>query len=222
MRPLTLMNTDMGVEEMKQTKMFGVLLVAAMTLAACGQANKSANENVSSEVATSSSDRKESVKEAAKDTASLSDDELFVETADQAHFDGKILKGNSYSIVITDVKVLTPGETGNTQGDKPVMAFFYDTVLAENYDNSVEISPYMAWTLNFKAIQDNDPNLVNQLKEAFSLDENLIDKQFVTIKAGGRVSSAIAYELTDQETPVTLVAGDLIGRNFGKHDFEVK
>lgn len=50
-----------------------------------------------------------------------------------------------------------------------------------------------------------------------------MDTQLETIKKGGTVQDAIAYELDDLETPVTLVANQGIGgKELGKQDFEIK
>jgi alpha-D-ribose 1-methylphosphonate 5-triphosphate synthase subunit PhnH len=53
-------------------------------------------------------------------------------------------------------------------------------------------------------------------------DEQYLDTQTATIKPGGTVSNAVAYTLTDAETPVTLKAGNILGSDFGSKDFEIK
>ena len=204
---------------MKKFASLGLVLFATVSLAACGDTkDHSSSSSSSTKVAetTVSSSLVES------SSATEKSDRNFVDTADQASFDGSILKGNAYSIKITDHKVIQPGEKGNEYGDSPVIAFWYDTMVAEDYDNSTAIDPTSAWIMNFKAIQDNDPNLVNELNIASLPDEQYLDSQTATIKPGGTVSNAVAYTLTDSETPVTLKASSMMGADFGSKEFSIK
>lgn len=204
---------------MKKLASLGLVFFAAVSLAACGETkDNSSSSSSSTKVAetTVSSSHVES------SSATEKSDSNFVDTADQASFDGSILKGNAYSIKITDHKVIQPGEKGNEYGDSPVIAFWYDTMVAEDYDNSTAIDPTSAWIMNFKAVQDNDPNLVNELNIASLPDEQYLDSQTATIKPGGTVSNAVAYTLTDNETPVTLKASSRMGADFGSKEFSIK
>ncbi|WP_430596750.1 DUF5067 domain-containing protein [Enterococcus sp. DIV0175] len=194
------------------------LLFTSLFLGACG--NKP-----NSESSASSSTQQEITEKSSETKATSSKVETtsdFVATASEATFDGTMLKGNSYSIKITDYKVIQPGEAGNDYGEKPVIAFWFDTLVNPDYDNSAPISPNTAWILNFKAIQDNDPNKVNKLTIASLPDDKYLQDQSAEIKPGGSISSAVAYELTDTETPVTLTAESMMGDNFGSVDFPVK
>lgn len=161
-----------------------------------------------------------SVKNLVKETTTTSSKEKatgdFVETASDAFFDGTTLKGNTYTIKITKHAVIQPGETGNEYGEKPVIAFWYDTLVNPTYDNNTPVNPMTAWIINFKAIQDNDPNSVNELNVASLPDQQFLDSQTQDIKPGGTVSNAVAYELDDSTTPVTLVAENGLGKEFGK------
>ena len=75
----------------------------------------------------------------------------------------------------------------------------------------------------FTAIQDNNKNMVNELKVAGHPDDSLIDTQDAKIKKGGTVKNAIAYELSDETTPVTLKATQgMDGKDLGQKNFEVK
>ena len=58
----------------------------------------------------------------------------------------------------------------------------------------------------FTAIQDNDPNIINELQVGSLPDERFSYTQTESIKPGGTAPSAIAYELDDTTTPVTLKA----------------
>lgn len=194
------------------------LLFTSLFLGACG--NKPNSDSSSSSSTQQEITEKSSETQATSSKVETTSD--FVATASEATFDGTMLKGNSYSIKITDYKVIQPGEAGNDYGEKPVIAFWFDTLVNPDYDNSAPISPNTAWILNFKAIQDNDPNKVNKLTIASLPDDKYLQDQSAEIKPGGSISSAVAYELTDTETPVTLTAESMTGDNFGSADFPVK
>ncbi|EOE6415244.1 DUF5067 domain-containing protein [Enterococcus hirae] len=198
---------------MKKITLLGTLLLS-LSLAACSTKSDSSSNNSNTQKNTT-----ESTKVASSSTKESSD---FVATANDSSFDGTTLKGNSYSIKITAHKILQPGEKGNEYGKMPVIAFWFDTLVNPKYDNSVPISPNNAWIMNFKAVQDNDPNKVNELKITSLPDEKYINDQSAEIKPGGKISSAVAYELSDTETPVTLKAQNIMGDQFGSAEFPVK
>lgn len=208
---------------MKKVLSLGLVALFSVSLAACGGGgNDSAANETKTESTEKSSDVSVSTEKSTTESSKKESTGDFVENAADATFDGKVLKGNSYTIKITDYKVIPVGEAGNEYGEKPVIAFWYDTLVNQNYDNSTPIDPSTAWIMNFKAVQDNDPNAVNELNVAMLPDEKFTDSQSAQIKPGGTVSMAMAYELTDEETPVTLIAGDILGKKFGKADFPVK
>lgn len=207
---------------MKKSMLLGAILFSGFVLSACGGSSdtetKEANENttvtsVAKEAAVSESTSVGTQNETSGD---------FVPTAADAYFDGTMLKGNSYSVRITDHKVIQPGEPGNEYSDKPVMAFWFDTLVNPDYDNSTPITPNTAWVMNFEAVQDNDPNKVNVLNVGTLPDDQFLNDQTAEIKPGGTVASAFAYELTDTETPVTLTAKSMLGDDFGSAEFPVK
>lgn len=135
-----------------------------------------------------------------------------------ASFSDGVLTTEGYTITITDYKVIQPGETGNEYGDVPVIAFWYDTT---NTGSESDINASSAWIMAFDAIQDNDPNVVNTLNMGLLPDSQFLDSQTQTIKEGGTVSNAIAYELDDTTTPVTLVASDIMDGEYGRQDFAI-
>ncbi|NLM20066.1 MAG: DUF5067 domain-containing protein [Clostridiaceae bacterium] len=149
------------------------------------------------------------------------------ETTEENKFDGTVLETSEYTITITDYKIIQPGEMGNEHGDVPIIAFWYDTYLPE-IDNlripKIEsLNPYSAWMNVFKAIQDNDPNMFNELYFSYLPDETYIKNKYAEIKRGGTVPCSIGYELTDTETPVTLVATNWFrDKEYGRHDYPVK
>lgn len=187
--------------------MGGILLFALM---GCGSTDSGSKESKASE--TSSTTKKEEKTETTGD---------FVSSAADSTFDGTTLKGNSYTIKITSNKVIQPGEPGNEYGEKPVLAFWFDTLVSPDYKDEAEINPNMAWIMSFKAVQDNDPNKVNKLNVSPLPDAQFLESQMAEIKPGGTVASAMGYELTDTETPVTLIAQDILGTEYGKADFPV-
>lgn len=206
---------------MKKNILLGLICIASLSLAACSsQKEKKTSESTkaSSTVVTKT---KESTTTQKTEQAPQNQSD-FVATAAEANFDGKMLRGNSYSVRITEHKVIQPGEAGNEDGDKPLIAFYFDTLVNSNYDNSAPLTPSIAWTLNFHAVQDNDPNKVNELQFGVLNDATAETNSYAEIKPGGTVSSAVAYQLTDTTTPVKLIAGDLTGTQFGTAEFAVK
>lgn len=55
-----------------------------------------------------------------------------------------------------------------------------------------------------KPIQDNDPNVINELEVAGGVTEEDLDKQLIELKPQGTMEVNMAYLLSDFETPVTL------------------
>lgn len=158
------------------------------------------------------------------DEAMLEETESTDETTQgEYYFDGTDLVTEDYKITITDYKVIQPGETGNEYGDAPVIAFWYDTTVAEGVSDS-EYNPTTPWMMSFEAVQDNDPNVINKLNVSSHPDNAYLDSQLETIKPGGTVTNAVAYELTDIETPITLTAtGNLItNEKLGSYDYPVQ
>lgn len=74
----------------------------------------------------------------------------------------------------------------------------------------------------FTAIQDNDPNKVNELDLGSYIDPETDDTQLEQIKKGGTVAGTIAYELDDLTTPVDLVATKSFSQDeIGRQTFEL-
>lgn len=126
-----------------------------------------------------------------------------------------VLTTADMKITITEHKVIPVGEPGNEYGEKPVIAFWYQITNISGED----ISP-MNWIYNISAFQDNNPNSVNQIEIGSLPDARFLDTQMETIKQGGTVENAVAYELDDLTTPVDLVASDDLGSTeIGKLSF---
>lgn len=201
---------------MKYIKLSSIILISLSLMSGCGS-NSDTTSNAKQNATESSSSV--TTKESSKPKEVAGD---FVENASDAYFDGTYLKGNTYTIKITEHKVIQPGEKGNEYGEQPVIAFWYDTIVSPDYDESTPINATNAWILNFKAIQDNDPNKVNELQVAALPDEKFLQTQTADIKPGGTVQNAVAYTLTDTETPVKLVSETIMGDKLGEGKFQVK
>ena len=131
-------------------------------------------------------------------------------------FNNNVLTTDDYKLEITNYKVIAPGEKGNDYGKKPVIAFWYKVTNI----SGKELEPDDAWISIFKAIQDNDPNSVNELNIGSLPDDKFLDTQTHKIKKGGTVENAVAYELSDTKTPVLLKATDE-GKDIGERSFKL-
>lgn len=152
-------------------------------------------------------------------TESNQTEETLTEDANDVYFKDNVAKLEDLKINITETKVIPVGEPGNEYGEKPVFAIWYETTNLSDKD----IDPTIAWSAVFTAIQDNNPNSVNELEVGSLPDDKFLDTQLETIKKDGTVANAVAYELDDLETPVTLVATQgIAGDELGRQDFEVK
>ena len=141
------------------------------------------------------------------------------EEQSEAYFKNNIAETEDVKIEITKTKIIPVGESGNEYGDKPVIAFWYKTT----NKTDKEVDPTMAWMFTFIAIQDNNADSLNELEVGMLPDERFLDSQLENIKKGGTVENAVAYELDDEVTPVTLVAKeDLLGNEIGRQDYNVK
>lgn len=181
---------------------FSAALVLSFGLAGCGEekAKEEPNKEESQKPVTADSSEKE-------------------EKNEDVYFKDGEAKLVDLKVNITQTKIIPVGEKGNEYGEKPVIAIWYNTT---NLSDK-EIDPTTAWTVVFTAIQDNNPNSVNELEVGMLPDDKFLNTQLEVIKKDGTVENAIAYELDDLETPVTLVATQGIeGKELGRQDFEVK
>ena len=112
-------------------------------------------------------------------------------------------------VAITDYRVIPAGSEGNEYGDGPVIAIWYDTTNLGASDK--EITPISAFIPTFEAFQDNDPNIENSLSVGALPDFTFLETQTASIKPGGTIANAVAYELSDTTTPVDLVAKGING-----------
>ena len=134
-------------------------------------------------------------------------------------FKNGVLTTKDIRVKITRHKVIPVGQKGNEYGDKPVIAFWYKTTNL----SGKKTDPMTAFIINITAYQDNNPNAENEIDVAGLPDDKFLDSQSETIKKGGTVENAVAYELDDLKTPVDLVASDDLGMSqIGKVTYQVK
>lgn len=179
-------------------------LLMALTLAACGPGEEASQGDPSQ-----------------NSNGESSGQEKQPENSDsQYYFKDGTLVAEDVKIVITDWKVIPVGDPGNAYGEKPVIAFWYDTTNTTQQD--IDMNPTTAWIAMFTAIQDNNPNAVNELDIGSLPDDTFLDSQMESIKKGGTVPNAVSYELDDATTPVILKATKgYLGESLGEQTFEI-
>lgn len=192
---------------MMKKALLTLIILMIFILTGCGD-NQNDTTNGDSENATNEA------------TADITNENAEEETTNEdVYFKDNEAKLIDLKINITETKIIQPGEVGNEYGEKPVFAIWYETTNLSDKD----IDPMTAWIVVFEAIQDNNPNAINTLEVASLPDEQYLDSQLETIKKDGTVANAVAYELDDLETPVTLVATQGIGgEKLGEQKFDVE
>ncbi|WP_282020157.1 DUF5067 domain-containing protein [Planomicrobium okeanokoites] len=192
---------------MLKKSLLPIVMLMVLILTACGD----------SQDETTNGDSQNTTNDVTTDVTTESAEEET--TKEDVYFKDNEAKLIDLKINITETKVIQPGEVGNEYGEKPVFAIWYEATNLSDKD----IDPMTAWIVVFEAIQDNNPNAINTLEVASLPDEQYLDSQLETIKKDGTVANAVAYELDDLETPVTLVATQGIGGDkLGEQSFEVK
>lgn len=140
-------------------------------------------------------------------------------------FKDGVFENDKIKVEITKYEVIQPGDTTYNEyndvdtGEGPVIAFWYN---ATNKSGE-EIDPLGAWFgANFKVIQDNDPNKVNELEVSALPDSRFLESQTETIKEGGTVECCCGYVLDDETTPVTIIAENINdGGDYGKQEYDI-
>jgi hypothetical protein len=132
-------------------------------------------------------------------------------------FENGVLTTSEMKIQVLRHKVIKAGQKGNEYGDKPVIALWYKTTNLSGDD--VDPTDFI---FHFNAHQDNNPNAVNELAVGSLPDDRFLDSQTETIKKGGTVENAIAYELDDLVTPVELVATEGLDEVIGKATYTLR
>lgn len=132
-------------------------------------------------------------------------------------FKDSVLEVPAATIKITNHRIIPTGEPGNEDGEKPLIVFYYD--VTNKTDAELSALDFVNY---FTAVQDNNPDTVNELEVGSFYDPELTDSLLEKIKQGGTASGAVAFELDDESTPVELVATDNFGQNeIGRQKFEL-
>lgn len=129
-----------------------------------------------------------------------------------ATFENNEIKTSALKLKLTKSKVIPVGEAGNENGTKPVLAIWFS---ATNLSNN-KVTARSAWTAIFAAYQKQASN--KQLKFGAVPDAALKDN--FNIPKGQTTKGAVAYELVDQQTSVTLKA--VAAQTVGNKIFDVK
>jgi len=132
-------------------------------------------------------------------------------------FEHEVLTTSDIRIQVLRHKVIKAGQKGNEYGEKPVIAFWYTTTNLSGDD----VDP-THFIYHFRAYQDNNPDAVNELDVGPLPDDRFLDSQTETIKKGGTVENAMAYELDDLVTPVELVATESLDDVIGKASYALR
>lgn len=194
------------------------LLVASLGACSSSGTSSSAPESSAPSVSTTDSSVSETVSSQEDSSVAESSEEDTTPTSEY-YFKDNVVVTEDVQIEITDYKVIPVGEAGNEYGDAPVIAFWYSTT---NRSGKEDITPMMAWIAIFSAVQDNDPNMVNELEVGMMPDDAYLDTQMAEIKPDGTVDCAISYVLDDETTPVTLTATKgVLGKELGSQNFEI-
>ncbi|MCR5104168.1 MAG: DUF5067 domain-containing protein [Eubacterium sp.] len=200
----------------------GIWLIVGLVGGASRKKNTADNQTVTTESASDDTASSDESNDSGNEVASSDENDVSADektTASEYYFRDNEVVVSDYTIKITDYKVIPVGEAGNEYGKNPVIAFWYDTTNT----SGKEIDPMSAWIYIMEAVQDNNPNAVNKLEVGLLPDSQYSESQLEKIKQGGTVSNAIAYELTDLETPVELTARNgLLGDELGTMTFEIK
>lgn len=165
---------------MKKLATLGVMLLATMTLAACGssKANKTASSSSDPDTHTVRPQKK----------------------ADR-YFKNNFLKINDLTVKITKTAVIPKGNKGNQYNEGDVFTIWYDIT---NTSGKKDISPLTAVML-FEATQETK-NTDKKLDVGSSEDKKLTDIQDDNIKKGKTSKGSISWILNDNKTPIKLSA----------------
>ncbi|GGP07923.1 DUF5067 domain-containing protein [Oceanobacillus neutriphilus] len=203
-------------------KLLFLLFASVLVLVGCSEneeGSESNNETASAEEANDNESTETEETDSEETESEEAESEESNEGENDVYFEDNVLQTDKFKIEITDTKVIPVGEKGNEYGENPVFAIWYNTTNLTDED----LDPSTAWMFTFTAIQDNDPNIENELSVGMLPDDAHLDTQMANIKKDGTVENSVSYELTDTETPVTLVAiKDLIGDEIGRADYEIE
>ena len=196
-------------------RFLGVTIVGIMVL---GLTSCGGSSNVSNSTTAATTVEATEAEVTEKETTEAEEVEENTATSNLS-FSDNVAVLDDYTIKITEYKVIPVGEPGNEYGKTPVIAFWYDTTNT----SGKELDPITAFISVMTAVQDNDPNAVNELSVGLLPDSQFSESQMKKIKKDGTVSNAISYELSDTETPVDLTCKNgMFGEEIGTITYDVK
>lgn len=136
--------------------------------------------------------------------------------APSGKFENNLLDSLDYRFEITEVRVVPAGGRDNLFGEAAIV-FTYEFT----NKRAREIGTIEAWVNTFSAKQE-DENVRHDLKIAPLYTGKLAND--ITVKPKGKVTAQFAYELKDEELPVTLSAqtGLVLKSGAGKQTYPVK
>lgn len=195
-----------------------LMIVGSMALCGCGDSDTSGDtaspDSVVSDTDDADADDMDTTDADAEDAdADASQEEESDEAEPEYYFKDNVLLTDDLKIEITDVKIQY-----DDMWDVDVIAFWY--TITNLTDEPMTIS--MPWMMAFTAVQDNDPDVINELEVGALPDPEFRDSQLEKIKPDGSAQMAIAYQLTDDTTPVTLIATKgMLGDELGRQEYPV-
>lgn len=136
--------------------------------------------------------------------------------APSGKFENNLLDSLDYRFEITEARVVPAGGRDNRFGEAAIV-FTYEFT----NKRAREIGTIEAWVNTFSAKQE-DENVRHDLKIAPLYTGKLAND--ITVKPNGKVTAQFAYELKDEELPVTLSAQTGLVRKSGagKQTYPVK
>ncbi len=138
------------------------------------------------------------------------------------YFKDNVIKTSDRTIKIKKYEVIQPGKNPYSSiwvEKEPVIAFWYE--VTNDSDENIQMATSWEWAV--ECIQDNSDDYENTLEVALAPDDSLTKNYLKEIKPGGTLECAMAYKLTDETTPVTLIAKNgLLGEELGRKDYKIK
>ena len=159
-----------GLDVKKLGYLAVVFLTICLTISACGGVATEEKKPTPADQTKTESTESETAAETVPETEAAVAEK---EAESPYYFKDMEIVTKDYSIKITDWKVIEAGDEGNEYGDKPVIAFWYDTTNT----SGKEIDPMTSWLYTITAVQDNDPNAINKLNTAMLPDASFIDRR---------------------------------------------
>lgn len=109
---------------------------------------------------------------------------------------------DAYNVDIISYKIISSGEKGNSKGENPVIAFWYDTSVSEGTPQNETINPIQAWADNYTVTQGKSTENSEELQLVSTPVDHFVESQVKQIQPGHTYQNAVAFELVDQSNSV--------------------